>query len=140
VTTIDKTSVTLRSHNGQEVVCALEYSRGPPSTMRLDFGQYGTRAFTGDNLFDCLVLLRHALEKDGYLPLCNGARLDTYPSHMGLEMGGGRSVYVLTMGRPASLADLVDILGATDATRVGTVTQQRSNYLKWLDSLKTDHQ
>ena len=34
----------------------------------------------------------------GY-PLCNGARVDCYPSGMARDMGGARSIYVLTIGQ-----------------------------------------
>jgi hypothetical protein len=40
-------------------------------------------------------VIRLQLEPLGWFPLCNGARLDCYPSAMARDMGAGRAVYVL---------------------------------------------
>src|SRR5215469_6592337 len=50
----------------------------------------------GPDLFAALQQLRRTLEPLGWVPLCNGARVDCYPSGMARDMGGGMDVYVLS--------------------------------------------
>src|SRR5215831_6769220 len=54
---------------------------------------------SGRDLFAALQQLRLQLEPLGWIPLCNGARVDCYPSGMARDMGGGASVYVLSAER-----------------------------------------
>jgi len=52
------------------------------------------------DLFAALQDLRKkTLEPLGSIPLCNGARVDCYPSGMARDMGGGQVVYVLPARR-----------------------------------------
>jgi hypothetical protein len=53
----------------------------------------------GRDIFDALQQLRLKLEPIGWYPLCNGARVDCYPSGMARDMGGAQAVYVLTIGK-----------------------------------------
>lgn len=53
----------------------------------------------GGDIFDALQQLRLKLEPLGWYPLCNGARVDCYPSGMAQDMGGAQAVYVLTIGK-----------------------------------------
>jgi hypothetical protein len=43
---------------------------------------------TGRDYFDALQQLRLQLEPLGWVPLCNGARMDCYPSGMGQRQPG----------------------------------------------------
>jgi hypothetical protein len=54
---------------------------------------------------------------------------------MAREMGGGRKVYVLRMGRQARMSDLVDSLEEASLELVTTVAAQTAAYEAWLDSL-----
>jgi hypothetical protein len=89
------------------------------------------------DLFDCLTQLRSQyLEKQGYLILCNGARIDTYPSRMSRQMGGGRKAYITRMGFQAKMNDLVDIFDPVDDPNIiSTVSEQIEFHEKWLKSL-----
>src|SRR5438128_376451 len=55
----------------------------------------------GPDLFEALVKVRLQLEPVGWFIAVQGARLDTYPSGMGRDMGGGEWVYILDQGRDA---------------------------------------
>lgn len=97
----------------------------------------------GPDLFDALQQLRkQTLEPLGWVPLCNGARVDCYPSGMARDMGGGQVVYVLSarprlsVGRygPRLRRPLVDTFEPAPKKSVGTVEDQDAYFRTWLDS------
>jgi hypothetical protein len=85
--------------------------------------------------FEAMIKLRLWLEPHGYQLLCNGARLDVYPSQMARQMGGGFRAYKMTMGKPAEMNDRVKILDPAPAGAIATVSEQRAFYKEWLDSI-----
>jgi hypothetical protein len=91
---------------------------------------------SGRDLFDGLQQLRRHLEPLGWYPLCNGARIDCYPSGMARDMGGARAVYELTIGK-AGRPPLVGLFEPAPAEKVGTVAEQDVYNLRWLTTPKT---
>ncbi len=87
---------------------------------------------TAPDMFETLVRLRRQLEPDGLTVAVQGARRDTYPSGMALDMGGGMKIYVLHPGLRASRADLVETLDDAPPEQLGTVEEQRSFAEAWL--------
>src|SRR4051794_8095008 len=65
------------------------------------------RTYRGDDLFEALIAFRHELESEGAFLLCNGSRVDVFPSGMSRTMGGGRIAYIIRLGHPAT--ETVDI-------------------------------
>ncbi len=64
----------------------------------------------GTDLFECLTMLRSKyLEKKECFILCNGSRMDVYPSRMSRQMSGGKKAYVIRLGKQARRSDLIDI-------------------------------
>jgi hypothetical protein len=90
----------------------------------------------GRDLFDGLQQIRRELEALGWYPLCNGARIDCYPSGMARDMGGGRAVYELTIGKPGR-PPLVGLFEPAPPEKVGTVTDQDAYYARWLNTRKS---
>jgi len=90
---------------------------------------------SGRDLFAALQQLRLQLEPLGWIPLCNGARVDCYPSGMARDMGGGRSVYILSSepGRPP----LVETFEPAPREKVGTVADQDASYQRWLTTRRS---
>ncbi|HEY6276869.1 MAG TPA: hypothetical protein VIX86_11115 [Streptosporangiaceae bacterium] len=87
----------------------------------------------GPDLFSALQQLRKTLEPLGWVPLCNGARVDCYPSGMARDMGGGASVYVLSAKPgPRRRLPLVGTFGPASKESVGTVVDQDIYFKKWL--------
>jgi hypothetical protein len=77
-------------------------------------------------MFDALCELRSSfIEPPGWRILCNGARVDAWPSGMSMDFSGGMLLTVLTRGRVRSTADLAFIFDPAPATAVGTVEQQQ---------------
>jgi hypothetical protein len=89
----------------------------------------------GPDLFAALQQLREALEPLGWIPLCNGARVDCYPSGMARDMGGGASVYVLSAERsPGRRLPLVGTFEPAPRESVGAVADQDAYFRKWLET------
>jgi hypothetical protein len=84
----------------------------------------------GRDFFDALQQLRLQLEPLGWYPLCNGARIDCYPSGMARDMGEGRAVYVLS--QTVDKLPLVPTFEPADREKMGTVAEQDANFKRWL--------
>lgn len=138
--------------NGESVTVVLEDSQGGQRDVLLQLaedeqsGEYevslqlgGAEGMSlrgrGEDLFDALCELRLKLEQHGLLLRCAGTDLDVYPSGMSRAMGGGRKAYRLTMGKPATRVDMVDIFDASTAQRGSTVSEQKAFFEQWLQSL-----
>ena len=50
--------------------------------------------------------------------------------------GGGRKAYILHMGRPGSMTEMVDIFDYAEPAVVGTVQQQREYVQAWVALLR----
>lgn len=130
-------NVIIRSSLGTDIRCCASYASAPPWFIEIDFGKLSEKRYSGADLFECLDKIRQELEKDGHRVLCNGSRVDTYPSSMLRQMGGAKQVYRLTMGKPALNEDLLDLWGTAAYEQVGTVSEQRSYFQRWLNSLRS---
>jgi hypothetical protein len=120
------------SASGQIREVAFCISRGDPCVV--ETGEYDNRKLRAEasDLFDCLVKIRLDLELEGAKILCNGARLDAFPSPMARDMGGGRKVYLLRMGEPAQLENLVNTFDEAPIEKIASVAEQKKFYLDWL--------
>jgi hypothetical protein len=89
----------------------------------------------GPDLFAALQQLRKSLEPLGWFPLCNGARVDCYPSGMARDMGGGASVYVLKARRRLGRRlPLVGTFEPAPKEAVGSVDDQDAYFKRWLET------
>ncbi len=127
--------IRLLKPNGEVADIKLKHTKKPPWSIETFIAPLQTFEFKGGDLFECLCNLRSQLDKMGVKMLCNGSRIDAYPSRMARDMGGAQRVYLLTMGQQGRLVDVVDIFGEAPADKVGTVEEQKAFYEKWLDSL-----
>lgn len=85
-------------------------------------------SFTATDVFECLTQLRLELAQYGYKPLCNGARLNVYPSGMCRDMGNGLSAYVFTPGKQVDSEDLVGIFDYAEPDSIASVEEQFNYY------------
>jgi len=107
---------------------------GREACLSLDAPETGLSAEArGRDLFDALQQLRRQLEPQGWYPLCNGARVDCYPSGMARDMGGARSIYALAIGQAGRPA-LVGLFEPAPPEKVATVADQDAFYQRWLAS------
>jgi len=108
---------------------------GDDCVLALAFEGRDYRA-SGDDYFDALCGIREELELLGVRPMCYGASRTAYPSGMGRSMGiRGLKIYKLAMGKPARMADLVNIFDAGEDVQPATVAEQAEYYQNWLSSL-----
>ena len=86
--------------------------------------------------FMALASIREQLQERGLILLCEGARIDVYPSGMS---SGSLMAYKTVMGLQGRKEDLVNILGPTeDIGMIGTLDQQKAYRDEWTKSLGTN--
>ncbi|MDE1882820.1 MAG: hypothetical protein KGH70_02465 [Rhodospirillales bacterium] len=127
--------IGLMDGDGMIVSAALEIVRGPGTTLKLSSQTTGSIEATASDMFEALCQLRLHLQSAGCKILCQGARLNVFPSRMTRQMGDGTSAYQLTMGHPATFEDLVNIFDPTEAADTASVKEQADYYQAWLKSL-----
>lgn len=130
------TTIKLLTSSGQISEHALEYGFDPPWFVELHLNGLPQARFEGGDLFDAVCKVRIQLETLGIRMLCNGSRVDAYPSRMARDMGGAASLYLLTKGEQARIDNLVAIFDEAPVETIGTVEDQRSYYSDWLSSLR----
>ncbi|MCT7994046.1 hypothetical protein [Laspinema olomoucense] len=118
--------------------CTLFYKNTPPCMVEFQNTELGNHQFQGKDVFDCFCKLRFFLEKKGWNILCNGSRVDAYPSSMSRDMGGGMKLYHLQIGKRPQRIDLLRIFDKAEANQIGTLEEQRLYYERWRASEKRD--
>jgi hypothetical protein len=98
-------------------------------------GLTGIKASKGD-LFISLIEIRKVLEGRGLFILCLGSAINVYPSRMSRQMSKGLKAYKLKLGEPASPNDLVDIFDPAIEEEVGSISEQKDYFDKWIKSLR----
>lgn len=94
-----------------------------------------TMAFSADNYFDALEILRRYLEDRNEKILCKGSNENVYPPAMQLNAVSGRNTYSLLLGRQAKLADIVDIFEESDFDSCVSCDKQNTFFDRWTESL-----
>jgi hypothetical protein len=100
--------------------------------LRLDGAEFSAEA--GD-YFEALQHIRLQLEPSDRFPLCYGAGRNCYPSGMARDMGGGVSVYKLTIGAKPARSDLVSAFDDGPDIELATVAEQDSFFQRWITSV-----
>lgn len=131
---IQEKKIKVVRYSGKTLEVVLSISTTAPYFLEVDGYEANTLHVEAEDLFECLAKLRLHLEKDGARILCNGARLDAFPSGMAREMSGGKKVYLLRKGEPASPKDLVNTFDEALLEKIGSVAAQRDHYLAWIKS------
>jgi hypothetical protein len=80
--------------------------------------------YKGTDIFQCLISLRRELAEHNYFPLCNGARIDTYPSGMCGSMGNGFVVLQHRLGKQTSINDILHTFDYAEPDLIGSVEEQ----------------
>ena len=86
----------------------------------------------GNDYFHSFCKLRRKLEGRGWRPLCEGARLDVYPSRMCRDMGRGLVAYTITLG--SAEVGKAHVFDAAPDVKPATVDEQRAFFDEWLKS------
>lgn len=110
--------------DGTTLRVEVRFSSSEPWTVELVLPDQTVVSASGADLFYALREVRQQLEHNGLLLLCNGARLDVWPSGMSGQMSGGRAAYVRRRGAGSTADDLVDIFDPASPASVATVDAQ----------------
>jgi hypothetical protein len=89
------------------------------------------------DFFNCLCQIRLELEKKGIKILCNGARVDVWPSGMMRDMSNGILAYIMKMGLQSKVEDRVNIFEPAKPEEIGTVHEQSEYAKNWFKSFGT---
>jgi hypothetical protein len=90
--------------------------------------------FTSGDMFECLIMLRKELIKYNCILLCNGARLDVYPSGMCRDMGDGLVAHISKPGGSVSEEDLVYIFDYAQSELIASVEEQYNFHISHINS------
>jgi hypothetical protein len=124
--------------SGRLSECVISYRKVPDCSLKFENAEFGVYEISDEDLFECLCKLREFLEHQGCLILCNGARVDAYPSSMARQMSGGEKIYILTMGQPIGPGMSVNLFGTAQLHQVGSLAAQRAYYQQWCQSLSKE--
>ncbi len=125
---------------GTKLSCQLSYwyyDKSDDYRLTVEIEGIPKKEFVSGDVLQCLCGVREFLREYDTILLCNGARLDAYPSRMSRQMGGGLTLYITTLGRPSLDSDMVDLFGEAPAEEIATVEDQRQFHRKWYESLGT---
>jgi hypothetical protein len=128
---------TVKVHKKDGTVCDYDVSfkDSGDTSISVTLADGTEKVFSDDDLFKSLKLIRAYFEVDGSKLLCNGARVDVYPSGMSRGMGRGRKAYILIQGKQARRENLVDIFDYAEPSLVDTIGAQEAFYKSWVASL-----
>ena len=133
--TVNAILVKLADNSEEISECTISYQFPSPGVIEFQNTYLGRHYFEDVDLFECLCKLRIFLERQGLKILCNGARIDAYPSPMSRDMSGGLKLYRLKMGERSKRSDLLRIFDRAEPSQVGTVDEQLTYYQNWLKSV-----
>jgi hypothetical protein len=131
---MNETNIKFLSPSGEIKNIKVYFANAQPWFIELSLDGEQTVKLEGRDLFDCLCALRTETDALGIKILCNGARIDAFPSPM-LQSSGARKVYITEIGKQALRENLVNIFEEAPAEKVGTVEDQFEYHTKWIDSL-----
>jgi hypothetical protein len=133
---MDSRTLMIQLSQGNTQEGLIKFSLSPPWVIEFTCSTIPKIIFSDNDLFECLIQLRQKLAQISYIPLCNGARCDVYPSRMSREMGGGIMGYVHQLNKHPTNDDLVNIFDYAELSMLVSVDEQKKNYRLWLDSLR----
>ncbi|MHB2248602.1 hypothetical protein [Pseudomonas fitomaticsae] len=96
------------------------------------------KMYEADDLYLCLAKIRNDFPDIVFL--CKGAKINVTPSRMCSQMSGGAVAYELTLGKPATFNDIVQIFDYEESDLSTNLKDQQAFYKKWIDSLKKQAQ
>lgn len=89
--------------------------------------------YTGKDIYVCLAKIREEFPHIKFL--CKGAKINVMPSRMASQMGAGLVAYEMTLGEPATRADIVHIFDYEEDNLTHDPQEQIAFFRIWLASL-----
>lgn len=108
-TELEEIEISIASDKGEIFGARVYVAPKISDVLYFESENFNSKEFKAEDLFSCMAKLRDWLDGFSSKPLCNGARLDVFPSAMSRQMSGGRLAYRHKLNHQCSRADLVDI-------------------------------
>lgn len=126
----DEVTVPAIGAGGTEMV-RIRFAPDEPSVVEVIGAELTVRG-EGLDLFEALISVRRDLATRGVVLACNGSRRNVFPSQMLRQASCGRFAYVLTLPRPTSMPETVDIFSiAPESAELVSVEEQREWFHHW---------
>ncbi|WP_236182992.1 MULTISPECIES: hypothetical protein [Pseudomonas] len=90
------------------------------------------KTYEGSDFYKCFGLLRKDNPEVTFF--CKGSKLNVHTSSMSSQMSLGLKAYELSLGKEATLDDIVFIFDYEDENLTNDPELQRSFYLEWIKS------
>ena len=87
------------------------------------------KSYTGDDFYKCLAHVRR--DHRDIIFMCKGAKINVHPSSMSSQMSLGVKAYELTLGKRASLDDIVNIFDYEENNLTNDPDVQKEFFLRW---------
>ncbi len=91
------------------------------------------KTYHGDDIYTCLAKIRADFPHINFL--CKGAKINVKPSRMSSQMSAGLVAYEMTLGKPASRDDIVNIFEFEESDLTNNPSEQIAFFKKWLASI-----
>lgn len=92
------------------------------------------KTYADTDFYRCFGRIR---EDNPYIQfLCKGSKVNVHPSSMSSQMSLGLKAYELTLGKKASLDDVIYIFDYDEDNLTNDPEVQRNFYRKWIESKK----
>lgn len=92
------------------------------------------KTYEDTDFYRCLGLIREDHPHIRFL--CKGSKVNVHPSSMSSQMSRGLKAYELTLGKKASLDDIVYIFDYDEDNLTNDPEVQRNFFKKWIESEK----
>lgn len=94
------------------------------------------KTYTGSDFYKCFGRVRE--DNPNIKFLCKGSKINVHTSSMSSQMSMGLKAYELTLGKTASLSDVVYIFDFDENNLTNNPVEQRDFFIKWINSEKKD--
>lgn len=91
------------------------------------------KPYKGNDIYNCLAKVRADFPHITFL--CKGAKINVMPSRMASQMSGGLVAYEMTLGKPATRDDIVNIFDFEKNNLTNDPAEQVAFFKEWLESI-----
>ena len=91
------------------------------------------KSYKGNDVYNCLAKVRADFPHITFL--CKGAKINVMPSRMASQMSGGLVAYEMTLGKPATRDDIVNIFDFEKNNLTNDPAEQVAFFKEWLESI-----
>jgi hypothetical protein len=131
---MDTRTIKARGSHGELIEIHVQISKSKMWTLQYSDPDGTLHSFEVTDAFKAMQDMREELERRGVQLLCAGARIDSDPSGMLRDMGGGLEIYILPTESRSIVPPILEIFDYAEPELVGTVQQQREDFQSWISS------